>query len=400
MARRITILGMGPSANERRWDIARYCDGTEIWGLNNGFMSFPLLRDERAFDRWYELHAWNYLRTYEAATLPGGLKIDYWAEINQLGCTVYAGQPLPLVANQTAFPWDDVFRHFGLPVYFLGSPSIMLAHALWEHDQGQTIEYIQSWGIDTSDPAHGQQRASWAFWIARAIERGIKLGGTSCDFMKEHERDDGLRGLREIVAGKIENNRRKGAVDDYLVCSFCTPTEPYQSGMARLAEQCRELGLGFDGVTTEVPEEIREDSHARRAWIVRQKPATILAMLEKHDRPVLWVDADDELIARPSFPECDFGWFKNPELEVLDWSHLQICSFGYAAPTPAGKKWMQQWAQFCNVTNDHRAIQMTWTMLYTRANIHGRYVDVTRHIAGCLKFNPSPDGHRKQTLYF
>ena len=49
--RRITILGMGPSASERRWDILRYCEGTEIWTLNNAYQKFGHITGRVA--RWF-----------------------------------------------------------------------------------------------------------------------------------------------------------------------------------------------------------------------------------------------------------------------------------------------------------------------------------------------------------
>jgi hypothetical protein len=94
--------------------------------------------------------------------------------------------------------WTAVFAHHiggQGSNYFLGSPSLMLALALWEHDRGATIGQIDSWGIDTSDPQHGQQRQSWAFWIGQAMQRGIRFSGTATEFFAEPEKDDGLRGL-------------------------------------------------------------------------------------------------------------------------------------------------------------------------------------------------------------
>lgn len=192
--RRITILGMGPSANERRHDIERYCEGTEIWGLNNGYLKYPQLRG--TWGRFFELHSWKYLRKWESGV------DDHFAAIAALKCPVFVGQPLPLIEDQTVFPFLDVCRHFDSN-YFLGSPSLMLMLALYEHDNGNPVEEVRSWGIDTSDPSHGQQRSAWSWWLAHAHNREIKLTGTSTQFMAEHENDDGLRGLREELGATI-----------------------------------------------------------------------------------------------------------------------------------------------------------------------------------------------------
>ena len=211
MGRRITILGMGPSANERRWDIDRYVDGTEVWGLNNGYLSFPSLRDGKKFARYFELHSWRYLSTWTPGKVPDGRDIDHWHALNALGCPVYTMQPMPMVERQVRYPALDVFGQVAAPVYFLGSPSLMLALAVWEHRQGQTVDYIQSYGIDTSDPDHGQQRASWAWWTSQAAAAGIAMGGTMLDYQHEHEKDAGLQGLREIIQEQLDAARAKAA---------------------------------------------------------------------------------------------------------------------------------------------------------------------------------------------
>jgi hypothetical protein len=219
MGRKITILGMGPSASERRHDIVRYVEGTEVWSMNNAYLTFPKLRENGGFARLFELHSWRYLRQWKSGIeAPGdperwdhllekfNAPRDHFEALHALGCQVVVQQPLPVVRNQLIVDLMSVFRHFKTN-YFLGSPSLMLAIALWEHDCGDTIDAIQSFGIDTSDPQHGQQRASWAFWISKAIDRDIRIGihpdSTTTNFMAELERDDGLRGLREFCGDRM-----------------------------------------------------------------------------------------------------------------------------------------------------------------------------------------------------
>lgn len=202
MGRTITILGMGPSSNERRHDIESYCTG-EVWGLNNGYLTFPQLRGK--WGRFFELHSWAYLQQWKS-----GARCHY-SELEQLGCPVYVGQPLPVVTTQNVYPFVDVCTHFDCN-YFLGSPSLMLMLALYEHDRGETIEEIRSWGIDTSDPTHAQQRTSWAFWLSKAHERGIVTSGTAKHFFEEEEVDAGLKGLCEMIGDEMM--RRKESAKD------------------------------------------------------------------------------------------------------------------------------------------------------------------------------------------
>lgn len=217
--RRITILGMGPSAYERRHDIERYCETTEIWSLNNAYNTFPKLTRNKRFTRFYEIHSWAYLQGWEAGSTPEGGKVDHWGALDSLQCQVYCGHPLPFVKRQTLIDWEafgdhwhnrlfhnvTIYGDFGpqkLAAYFRGSPSTILALALMEHDQGDRIEYMQSWGIDTGDPQHKCQRAAWSFWISQALARGIEIGGTMAAYMFDVENDDGLKGLQDMITEK------------------------------------------------------------------------------------------------------------------------------------------------------------------------------------------------------
>ena len=198
--RRITILGMGPTANERRHDIEKYCGETDLWGLNNGYLKFPQLRGK--WERYFELHSWDYLKRWESGAE------DHFRALDALDCPIYVLQPLPVIRKQRVFPLLDICRHFDSN-YFLGSPSLMLMLALYEHTHGDPVAEVRSWGIDTLDPQHGQQRASWSWWLAHAHAYGIALQGTSTQFMAEHEKDDGLRGIREKIGAAIMDERQQ-----------------------------------------------------------------------------------------------------------------------------------------------------------------------------------------------
>lgn len=205
MGKKITILGMGPTAIERRIDMLKYCEGTEIWTLNNAYKPFEHIVGSVA--RWFEMHTWDYLKTWQAG-VP-----DHFKALDSIGCPVYVTETLPVIRNQIRVDMVAMFKHFidGTGCnYFLGSPSLMLAVALYEHDMGNKLEGVQSWGIDTSDPTHAQQRQSWAYWVSQIHARGIKTGGTMCSFMLEHEKDDGLRGMREHIGDEVEKLNATG----------------------------------------------------------------------------------------------------------------------------------------------------------------------------------------------
>ena len=187
--RKITILGMGPSAKIRQVDMANHVIG-EVWGLNNGYNTYPDLM----FSRWFELHRYTDLvEEYKGQ--------QHFHRIENLHTPCYRLEPLPIIEAQVKYDIVEVFKHFKTN-YFLGSPSLMLALALYEHDHGQEIEEIRSWGLDFSDELHAQQKQSWTFWMSKVIDRGIKVSGTAGDFVGEEDNDVGLRGIKENV-GKI-----------------------------------------------------------------------------------------------------------------------------------------------------------------------------------------------------
>ena len=194
----VTILGMGPSANERRHDIERYTEGSEIWGLNNGYVMFPQLKGK--WSRFFELHDYDYLKTWE----PGEGVRCHFSTLDWLGCPIWVREPLPKIKQQTKFDTLKYCIHFDTN-YFLGSPSLMLMLALYEHDHGEPIHRIQSWGIDTRDPQHAQQRTSWAYWLRAAGDRRIDFGGTRQQFMGEADLDKGFGAFRHTEIGPAMN---------------------------------------------------------------------------------------------------------------------------------------------------------------------------------------------------
>jgi hypothetical protein len=124
--------------------------------------------------------------------------LNYCRDINALGVPVYRTEPLPAVRDQHQFPELDMAVHFGGNVWD-GTPSRMFAHAIYEHDKGEPVEYIQSYGIDMKDPGHAPQQPYWAYWIAQARTRGIELGGTLGGIFSGPESDEGTRAIRDHI---------------------------------------------------------------------------------------------------------------------------------------------------------------------------------------------------------
>jgi hypothetical protein len=198
MGRNITILGMGPSANERRHDIARYVEGREVWGMNDGFRKFSGFT---GWARWYEVHGLDYLMGWCADRG----KLGYFREMDALGVPVYRSEPLPCIAKQEPFPELAMGLHFGCN-FWDGTPTRMLAHAVYEHDAGQAIDSIQSWGIDMLDDQHAAQLPVWTFWCAMVHARGIKLEGTALARTAGAESDAGTAHLRALIGAQMEQH--------------------------------------------------------------------------------------------------------------------------------------------------------------------------------------------------
>ncbi len=199
-ARTITILGMGITGAERKHNILEYCKG-EVWGLNNTYGFYQALWGK--WDRLFEIHPYEYLKAWKP-----GHDGCHFEQLDIQDCPVWVTETLPKIKKQFILPTLEMFLHFETNFAY-GSPSYMLALALFEHDQGRKIEEIRSWGIDTADPQHFQQRCSWAYWMGRAMDRGIKVEGTSTGFMSERDNDEGLGGYREIIGRQMLDTKKE-----------------------------------------------------------------------------------------------------------------------------------------------------------------------------------------------
>jgi len=391
--RRITILGGGPSSAERRWNILEYCTDTEIWSLNNMYRAFGHIAEKCS--RWFELHAWKYLKTWDAG-VP-----DHFEHLAKLGVTVYTTERLPAIKNQVQIDLVRVFTDLcgtdhGTDTdaimaqnYFLGSPSLILATALWEHDNGDTIEYIQSYGIDTSDERHKQQRQSWAFWCGQAMARGIKLGGTMCDFMLEPEMDAGLQGLRETIGDAMEGHIQAAGSTDYVIVTQHTDEPEWCERAAELEKKCRGLGIDFYAKNLGP---VSNQEHAEA--IIKAHPfAAVREALDLFNRPVLCMDCDDEIIKAPTLPEqFHIGLFKNPEKTVMN-TDLAAAGYFAVSPTETARKALDDFEPVAKASCRHRALcAIAGALAGTDA-----LTDITKNVRGCFKINPS--NHREKVCY-
>jgi len=377
-------------------------DMTEVWSLNNCYHNYRHMLP--VFTRWYELHEWDYLKTWSEKQ--SGAKamgaIDHFEVLNRLNRDVFTSEPLPGITRQHQISWVEVFRHFVQPTavgamlaanYFLGSPSLMLAHALWEHDQGYEIAEIRSYGIDHNDGDHAQQRQSWAYWCAQAHARGIEMTGTALAFMQEPERDAGLVGLREMIGDQLEATLQADGHRDYVIVSHHTDDPEYNEYANQLRQRCAELGI---------PVYLRNlgpvaDYVAGVQLAVRSVMDTVEHALVAYKKPVIWMDIDDELLKAPTLPKGfdGFGYIQNPERQHYGDAARPIGSFFAVTPTEAGASaimLMRPWEQ---ATSQHRAVNALvaacdkWSVL--------AMTDISAHFRGCWKI--IPNGKRLTECY-
>jgi hypothetical protein len=91
-----------------------------------------------------------------------------------------------------------------------------------------------------------------------------------------------------------------------ILVSFHAGERSYSEAAGRLRDDCTSLGIDHD------IEELQIDAGDDWLSICRRKPAFCKRMLDKHRRPIVWLDCDSRLARRPSFfndAACDFAAF-------------------------------------------------------------------------------------------
>lgn len=156
-------------------------DDWEIWGLGRD----PLVKA----DRLYEIH--EFWRAEGHARAWGFSDDDYLRWLNANDVPVVLAKPDPDVPNAIVMPMDeirdligesnavDVMRqnpHRSGQPYIESSLAAMVAHAIWEHAQGQTVRKIGLWGIDLDSASeYAYQRPNMEYLLGFARALGIQI---------------------------------------------------------------------------------------------------------------------------------------------------------------------------------------------------------------------------------
>lgn len=151
-----------------------------------------------------------------------------------------------------------------------------------------------------------------------------------------------------------------------VIISFYTKGTPYEDEVQKLIESCRQFDLetAIEGV----------DSFGSWELNCAYKPFFIWQMLEKLERPLLWVDADGVFLKKPKWQEAfdaDLSVRFHPE---LSWDHPSkvITSTLLAAPSVQGRaiirKWIQETQQ--SLLNPGRTLEF-WDQIALRDALRG-----------------------------
>lgn len=164
----ICIAGFAESTREMA---NREPPEVEIWSLNRCHTFL------KRWDRWFEIHL---PELYEGKT--GLREAEYLGLLRKWGGPVYMQHPSDVLPNIVVFPKQDIIRCFGVENnnpdrdYFTTSIAYMLALALYEHRQGQTVSEIRMYGVDMSAyTEYSYQLPCVNTWLGVAIGLGVRV---------------------------------------------------------------------------------------------------------------------------------------------------------------------------------------------------------------------------------
>jgi len=176
-ARKIAIIGKAPSSV----GLAPYEDPAwEVWILN----TLGHAREVPRWDRQFELHDLKLTQAKEYG--------DYYQWLTKQTRPVYLrDEPPKEFAGGIRYPLGailDHFSHLAGRTYLTNTVSLMVALALYEHENGQPISDIGMWGVDMAQHGlkgaghvgwftseYARQRPSVEYWIGVAEGKGIKV---------------------------------------------------------------------------------------------------------------------------------------------------------------------------------------------------------------------------------
>lgn len=136
-----------------------------------------------------------------------------------------------------------------------------------------------------------------------------------------------------------------------LIVSFYTNDWKYPQYAERMQQDCADLGL----------ECFIKQLDSQGGWLQNTclKPQFILDCLKQFKRPVLWLDIDTKIVAKPDILagfSQDFAACKMPANNRKD-LYVSILAFGYNTRT---MRFIKQWIAATGSISDHSSFDETW----------------------------------------
>lgn len=187
MGRTICIVGFASSS--RKWS-EEQPEGVEIWGLNELHIKpFGL----SVASRWFQIHPRNWkeqqreisngepMEEEDKDTFGRGRKHLEW--LKECGIPVYMNHVDERIPTAVKYPLEQITESVGIEdiagikrAYLTSSPAFMIALALHEHLQGDTVDEIRLAGIELSvGTEYFNQRPCMEYYIGLAKGMGIKV---------------------------------------------------------------------------------------------------------------------------------------------------------------------------------------------------------------------------------
>ena len=162
-----------------------------------------------------------------------------------------------------------------------------------------------------------------------------------------------------------------------IVISYFTRNTPYEKDAAHLKASCERVGLetSIEGI----------DSFGKWHEHVCYKPTFIHQKLKELKRPLLWVDADGELVQKPtlfSTLDCDLALRRFDHFPTDHPCYL-FASTIYLNYNPATLSLTQSWAEGC-----HQALQETPDL-----EISDQVILQSLLAQSSIRFQPLPPGY-------
>jgi hypothetical protein len=141
-------------------------------------------------------------------------------------------------------------------------------------------------------------------------------------------------------------------IPDLTVASFYTPTWRYPEHAARLRWECDRLGLPHH--IAQLPDQGGYLANTRL------KPGFLRDTMLELARPLLWVDVDGSILARPDALRADADFMAHPMPARTGLGRVWNVGTLFFNSTPAALDLLTLWAEATGAGSDEAALDVVW----------------------------------------